>query len=669
MPKLLISLPTGDISKDLTGDIITIGRTADNKVQIDHHSVSAHHARMTLSNGNYKIKDLDSTNRTCVNGMPVNEAELTGSCILRVGTIECVYKAEKTEAPPANDQLQSQLVELQRQMENLMKARDLISQQNRTLTQERDDAQRDAEVRMEELADAKKLIDRLGGGEPGVQQAQEDSELAGAKKQIESFAKERDALRGERDAAGRERDAIRGEREVAAKERDAAAKERDALLESNNGLKAQVQALTAQLDELQRKFNELQHKATQAVVVAQQHVGVTAQQLAEAHVKEDLDESVEEDEAEEEQQLAVAGAGAVAQRSSVAGIFAGKVLSAAPHLNSWLNRGARRKGAEEPADKTTKITSMPAAVSAAPKPEARNGNHAAAPLALSQPEAKAGAPAAPAGSPLSPTLRLITPPQQPVAHNSNLGSPAVKIGRVSANISPQNPGIRPAWDLLNNMRRTLHYFLRHQDELKVLQEMTDLAHGLTEMAASDILRPIYELAHALEALMADLHASPVNINPSTLRTIGQCIDFIATLINESNLNHIKDVISAKIFAIDDDEGILETIKATMEMVHLDITTSVQASEGLTMLSEKNYDLILLDVGIPEMNGMDICSRVRAMPHHQKTPIVFLTGEATVQNRVQSTLNGGNDLIGKPFSVLELAVKAIVWIFKGQLGLV
>ncbi len=219
------------------------------------------------------------------------------------------------------------------------------------------------------------------------------------------------------------------------------------------------------------------------------------------------------------------------------------------------------------------------------------------------------------------------------------------------------------------MRRTLHYFLRHQDELKVLQEMTENAHGLTEMTRGELLRPVYELAAALEMLLADLHANPVNINPSTLRTVGQSIDFLATLIDESNLSRIKDVTTAKIFAIDDDEGILETIKATMEMAHLNVTTSLQSNAGLTMLSEQNYDLILLDVGIPEMNGMDICSRVRAMPHHQKTPIVFLTGEATVQNRVQSTLNGGNDMIGKPFSILELAVKAITWVFKGQLGLV
>jgi len=225
------------------------------------------------------------------------------------------------------------------------------------------------------------------------------------------------------------------------------------------------------------------------------------------------------------------------------------------------------------------------------------------------------------------------------------------------------------WELLNTMRRSLHYFLRHQDEMNVLQEMTENAHAVTEMAQSDILRPIHALATATESLIRDLHTNPVNINASTLRTVGQTIDFIATLLDEANLNRIKDVANARVFAIDDDEGILETISATMQMANLNVTTSLQSTDALNKLSQENYDLVLLDVGLPEMNGMDICSRVRAMPHHQKTPIVFLTGEATVQNRVQSTLNGGNDMIGKPFSVLELAVKSLTWIFKGQLGLV
>ena len=172
MPKLLISLPSGDISKELSGEVITIGRTPDNKVQIDHHSVSAHHARLILSNGNYKIKDLDSTNRSCVNGIPVSDAELTESCFLRFGTIDCVYKTESSSSKEqlSKDQLSSQLSELQRQMENLMKARDLIHQQNQGLIKERDEAKLAAETSHEQFVEAKKQIEQLSAASAGNQQ-------------------------------------------------------------------------------------------------------------------------------------------------------------------------------------------------------------------------------------------------------------------------------------------------------------------------------------------------------------------------------------------------------------------------------------------------------------------------------------------------------------------
>ncbi|HWB57865.1 MAG TPA: response regulator [Chthoniobacteraceae bacterium] len=615
MPKLLISLPTGDISRELSGDIISIGRTRDNSVQIDHHSVSAHHAKLTLVNGNYRVKDLESTNRTFVNGTPVNEAELTVSCILRIGSVECVYKVEKAES--SSGDAQSQLGELQRQLENLMKARDLISQQNRSLVKERDEARQEAEIAQVELNDAKRQLEQFQSGRvpAAAGNAGDAGKLAEAKKQIELMSREREAL-----------------------------------LISNQELKTQVMSLTA-------KATELQQKATQAAVQlqvaasVQQHAAAaaasatSAQEKAAARVKQDMDESVEE-EFEEEAQLAGAG------QKTAAGAGAGggaRILSGAPLISSWLNRGAKRKA--DQGTESTRITPMTPPAPPAP----------AAPVA---PTEKAASPATGA-----PTLRLVQPPPVPDPQALTASSPAVKIGRASANLAPQNPDIKPVWELLNRMRRSLHYFLRHQDELQVLEEMAASAHELTEMSQADVLRPIHELAGALEALISDLHSSPVNINPSTLRTVGQCIDFIATLIHESNLGQIRDVTTARILAIDDDEGILETIKATMEMVHVNIETASQSNAGLMMLSEQNFDMILLDVGMPEMNGMDICSRVRAMPHHQKTPIVFLTGEATVQNRVQSTLNGGNDMIGKPFSILELAVKVIVWIFKGQLGMV
>jgi DNA-binding response OmpR family regulator len=75
------------------------------------------------------------------------------------------------------------------------------------------------------------------------------------------------------------------------------------------------------------------------------------------------------------------------------------------------------------------------------------------------------------------------------------------------------------------------------------------------------------------------------------------------------------------------------------------------------------------VGLPEMSGFDLCTKARTLPLHEKTPIVFITGMSTFQNRVQSSLSGGNDFVGKPFNVAELGLKALIWVLKGQLGLV
>ncbi len=304
MPKLLISLPSGDISKEVSGDVITIGRTPDNKVQIDHHSVSAHHARLILSNGNYKIKDLDSTNRSCVNGIPVNEAELTGSCFLRFGNIECVYKTENSESASSNE-LQSQLNELQRQLDTLIKARDLISQQNQALTKERDQARQSADNHLDQLNDAKKQLEQISAGGNGnqLQLHEVSSQLGDAVKQIEALTQERNAL-----------------------------------LQSNEELKAQVETITAQL-------NEARQKAAQPPL--------NVQQQAAARVKQDMDESVEED--FEEQELAGVG-----QRTAVAGGSAGRVISGAPLLGSWLNRGTGPSARQAPwPSRKNPATSLP----------------------------------------------------------------------------------------------------------------------------------------------------------------------------------------------------------------------------------------------------------------------------------------------------------------------
>jgi hypothetical protein len=95
MPRLVAQSPefTGK-SFDLTGREITMGRIADNKIQIEHASVSGHHAVLKLDMLDYVIKDLDSTNGTRINGERVTEQKLRRNDILRLGNIELLYDSE-----------------------------------------------------------------------------------------------------------------------------------------------------------------------------------------------------------------------------------------------------------------------------------------------------------------------------------------------------------------------------------------------------------------------------------------------------------------------------------------------------------------------------------------------------------------------------------------------
>jgi len=95
MPRLVAQSPEfeGRVF-DLTGSELTVGRVADNKIQIEHASVSGHHAIFKLDALDYVIKDLDSTNGTRINGERITQQKLRRNDILRLGNIELLYDSE-----------------------------------------------------------------------------------------------------------------------------------------------------------------------------------------------------------------------------------------------------------------------------------------------------------------------------------------------------------------------------------------------------------------------------------------------------------------------------------------------------------------------------------------------------------------------------------------------
>lgn len=222
-------------------------------------------------------------------------------------------------------------------------------------------------------------------------------------------------------------------------------------------------------------------------------------------------------------------------------------------------------------------------------------------------------------------------------------------------------------EVLTDLRRTLHEVSREGHSPDAFSVFYRRIHGFAEQMAVLGEKPLHYLAGQIESLAFDLLNLPEHINPSVLRTLGQALDFLSTLLPATVRDQLKDPGSAQVLVVDDEDGARKIIMAAMRMANLKSVAADTPTTSLAALGVQGFDLIFLDVGLPEMTGFELCSKIRMLPLHEKTPVVFITGMATFQNRVQSSLSGGNDFVGKPFNLSELGLKALIWVFKGQLG--
>jgi hypothetical protein len=96
MPQLVIS----GAAHELTDEVITIGRATDNMIVIDDPSVSGRHAQLQLAGEVYRLKDLESTNGTCVNGIPVTETALRFDDRIRFGAVDALFEPDMRGSQP-----------------------------------------------------------------------------------------------------------------------------------------------------------------------------------------------------------------------------------------------------------------------------------------------------------------------------------------------------------------------------------------------------------------------------------------------------------------------------------------------------------------------------------------------------------------------------------------
>jgi len=109
-----------------------------------------------------------------------------------------------------------------------------------------------------------------------------------------------------------------------------------------------------------------------------------------------------------------------------------------------------------------------------------------------------------------------------------------------------------------------------------------------------------------------------------------------------------------IMIVDDSPGVLSLYGMFFERQGYEVLKAMDSASALEMLRESAPDLFLLDVMMPEINGIELCQRIRAMPHHEQTPVIILSAFSDSGTIEQTFAAGANDYVVKPIDPQELA---------------
>lgn len=112
----------------------------------------------------------------------------------------------------------------------------------------------------------------------------------------------------------------------------------------------------------------------------------------------------------------------------------------------------------------------------------------------------------------------------------------------------------------------------------------------------------------------------------------------------------------KILVVDDEEDLRDLISYNLAKEGFDVTTATDGAEALSAIRKTHFDLVVLDLMLPGLQGMELCRIIRNNPKTENLPIIMLTAKGEEVDRILGLETGADDYISKPFSPRELIAR-------------
>src|ERR1044071_7068253 len=127
----------------------------------------------------------------------------------------------------------------------------------------------------------------------------------------------------------------------------------------------------------------------------------------------------------------------------------------------------------------------------------------------------------------------------------------------------------------------------------------------------------------------------------------------------------KSAVRSKILVVDDEPEAVELVEFNLKQAGYTVVTAADGTEALTKSRASLPDLIVLDLMLPEINGLEVCKMLRRDPVTAAIPIIMLTAKAAEIDRVLGLELGADDYLTKPFSPRELVLRIQKLLQRGQ----
>jgi len=110
----------------------------------------------------------------------------------------------------------------------------------------------------------------------------------------------------------------------------------------------------------------------------------------------------------------------------------------------------------------------------------------------------------------------------------------------------------------------------------------------------------------------------------------------------------------RILLVEDEENIRDIVKLNLELEGYETVIASNGKDALKLVEDQHFDLVMLDIMLPEVNGIDICQKIRLTD--SVTPILFLSAKDSATDKIKGLKTGADDYITKPFNLEELLLR-------------